>query len=161
MGRFRADKGFSLIELMVVIGLIAVIGAFAVPSMVHQSNEKKLREAVSTLRGDLENARSRAIRENAPVAVVFNSDGYSIFIENGAIANRDNGVRDGDEQPVCSRSFRAGIRIDMSSVTFANHRTHFTGRGYVGNGGVLRLQNQEGAQVTVNMNNRFGRITIS
>lgn len=155
----RGQKGFSLIELIIAIAVFAIISTVAIPSFVHQSNESKLRDAISMLKGDLENARSRAMRENASVAVLFNGNGYTIFIDNGSGGGTpDNWVRDGDEQLLCTRTLGNGVSINMSSVTFQNNRTRFTPRGYIGNSGVLRVSNSEGKQVTVDMNNRFGRI---
>ena len=155
-------RGFSAIELIIVVAILAIVSTVAIPSFIHQSNESKLRDAVSMLRGDLESVRSRAIRENASVAVLFNAGGYTIFIDNGSGGGfPDNGVRDGDEQLICTRTFKGGVNIDMGSVTFQNNRTRFTARGYVGNSGVLRVGNSEGSRVTVDMNNRFGRIIVS
>lgn len=158
----KSEDGFSLIELIITIAVFAIIATIAIPAFVQQSSEKKLRSAVSMLHGDLEIARSRAIRENANVAVLFNANGYTVFIDNGSGGGiAENWVRDGDEQLLCSRTLQGGVAIDMGSVTFQNNRTRFNARGYVGNSGILRLRNSQGKHVTVDMNNRFGRIKTS
>ena len=72
-------RGFSAIELIIVVAILAIVSTVAIPSFIHQSNESKLRDAVSMLRGDLESARSRAVRENASVAVLFNA-GAILFL---------------------------------------------------------------------------------
>jgi prepilin-type N-terminal cleavage/methylation domain-containing protein len=156
----RKSNGFTLIELMIAIALFAIIASLAVPSFLHQRRETLLRDAVSTIRGDFEMARSRAIRENAPVAVLLREDGYSIFIDNGSGGGiTENWVRDGGERQLCNRNLPSGLKIDLSQVTFDSKRTRFNGRGYVGNGGVLVLADAEGKSVTLDMNNRFGRIS--
>lgn len=155
------EKGFTLIELIVTIALIAIISTIAVPSFIRQRNDGQLRSTASTLRGDMEIARYRAMRETASAAVLFRADGYSIFIDDGSGGGiPDNWVQDGDERLLCNRSFRGGIAIDMASVTFQDNRTRFTARGHIGIGGGLDVVNSAGGRTTVNMNNRFGKIAI-
>jgi type IV fimbrial biogenesis protein FimT len=158
----KSENGFSLIEVIITIAVLAIIATFAIPSFIQHANESKLRDVVSMLHGDLERARSRAMRENANVAVLFNANGYTIFIDNGSGGGfADNWVRDGGEQLLCTRTLGNGVGIDMATATFPNNRTRFTARGYVGNSGVLKVKNSAGKQVTVDMNNRFGRIETS
>jgi len=156
----KEANGFTLIELMIAIALFAIIASTAVPSFLQQRSEASLRDAVSTIRGDLEMARSRAIRENAPVAVLIQTNGYSIFLDNGAGGGiTDNWVIDGIEQQLCNRNLPSGLRIDLSQVTFDSNRTRFNGRGYIGNSGALAIVDSRGKSVTLDMNNRFGRIS--
>jgi type IV fimbrial biogenesis protein FimT len=155
----NSSKGFSLLEALIVIAVIAILTTVAVPSMVSQRQSAILKDTVSMMRGDLEMARSWAIRENAFVPVIFSNNGYAIFIDNGSgggVAN--NWVRDGDERILCNRNLPAGAQIDLSQTTFAAHRTRFNGKGYSTNYGILTLLNANGKSATIDMNNRFGRI---
>jgi type IV fimbrial biogenesis protein FimT len=158
----QRDSGFSLVELMIAIGLAAIIATVAIPAFLSRSADAKLRDAVSMVRGDIELARSRAIRQNANVAVILNAGGYSIFIDDGSGGgNASNWIRDGQEQIVCQRSLTGGIQIDLGHTTFSDHRTRFNGRGYLANSGLFSLKNSSGRTVTVDMNNRFGRVTVN
>lgn len=156
----RRNGGLTLIELMIVLALLAIIASVAFPTFLSQRSETKLRDAVSMIRGDLEMARSRAVRENALVAILIRADGYTIFVDNGSGGGvSENWVRDGGEQQLCSRALPNGIRIDLSMVTFDSTRTRFNGRGYTENSGAMVIVNSEGRSITLDMNNRFGRIT--
>lgn len=156
----RSNDGFTLIEMMMVLALFAIIASVAFPTFLSQRSETKLRDAVSMIRGDLEMARSRAIRENAAVPVLIRPDGYTIFIDNGSGGGiAGNWVRDGEERQLCSRLFQGGIRTDLSKVTFDSTRTRFNGRGYVENSGAMVVFNSDGQSITLDLNNRFGRIT--
>jgi prepilin-type N-terminal cleavage/methylation domain-containing protein len=156
----RKNGGFTLIELMIVLALFAIIASVAFPTFLSQRSETKLRDAVSMIRGDLEMARSRAIRENALVAILIRADGYTIFVDNGSGGGiAENWVRDGEEQQLCSRALPEGVSIDLSNVTFDSTRTRFNGRGYSENSGAMVIADSEGKSTTLDMNNRFGRIT--
>ncbi len=47
----KNSEGFSLLETMVVIAVIATISAIAVPSIISHRNNSNLRDAVSMIRG--------------------------------------------------------------------------------------------------------------
>jgi prepilin-type N-terminal cleavage/methylation domain-containing protein len=159
----RNNLGFSLFELLVVIAIIAIISAIGTPAFVQWRSDAKLRDAVRSLRGDLEIAKLRAMRENEFVAVLFNTDNYLVFIDDGAGAGgvADNWVRDGDERILRNQQMPAGVQIDLGNTTFADDRTRFNGRGHIGNQGTLIIVNSAGNQRTIDMNNRFGRITVN
>ena len=156
----KSSKGFSLLEMIIIIAVIAILVTLAVPSMVGQRQNAILKDTVSMIRGDLEMARSWAIRENACVPVIFSADGYTVFVDNGSGGGvAKNWVRDGDERILCNRKLPAGTQIDLTQTTFTAHRTRFNGKGYSANNGILTLLSASGKSATVDMNNRFGRIT--
>jgi type IV fimbrial biogenesis protein FimT len=127
----RTISGFSLIELMVVLAVVAVLAGFATPSMVTWQQSRKLNGAVSNLTADLEVAKMRAIRENSFIAVILTAEGYTIFVDNGA-GSGDAGdwIRSGDEALVQRRTFPQGVQIQMADVSLPNSRVRFNGRGF-------------------------------
>jgi type IV fimbrial biogenesis protein FimT len=159
----RNNIGFTLIELLVIIAIIAVLSSLGTPAFLQWRSDAKLRDAVSSLRGDLEMAKLRAMRENEFVTVLFNTGNYLIFIDDGAGAGgvAENWNQDGDEKILRNRQMPAGVRIDLGNPTFEDKRTRFNGRGRIGNQGVVKIVNKAGDQRTIDMNNRFGRITVN
>jgi prepilin-type N-terminal cleavage/methylation domain-containing protein len=57
-------KGFTLVELMIVIALIAIMTSFAVPAWQHYSINTNLKNASREIMADILNTRQRAIAEN-------------------------------------------------------------------------------------------------
>ena len=137
-------NGFTLIEALIVIFLMACTSAFAVPNLVNWLNKAKLNGAAINLKGSLELAKLKAIQENGPVAVNFTRNNYAIFRDTGATI----GVHDAGEEFFGKRSLPRGVTIDLSATTFPDtgiggKRTRFRGRGTSAAGTVF-LVNSKG-----------------
>jgi prepilin-type N-terminal cleavage/methylation domain-containing protein len=148
--------GFSLIELMVVVSIFVIIAAITTPPLLRWRTNAKLRGAASNLTGDLELAKMRAIRENSYVAVLFSSDGYTIFVDNGADAG--DWIEDEDEACLREKTLPAGVRLKMPTG-FSNDRTRFAGRGIPENTGTVTLISLSGQEKEISVN-RLGKITL-
>lgn len=75
--RPSSEAGFTLIELMVALAVLAIIAAIAVPAMQGLIAANRLSGASTELVTALQVARSEAIRRNAPVTVCGSDDGAS------------------------------------------------------------------------------------
>ena len=62
-------KGYSLLEMMVVMAIIGVLAAVAVPNFIVWNQKHKLKSDVANLAGTLAFARMTAINQNTPVVV--------------------------------------------------------------------------------------------
>ena len=76
----RSARGFTLIELMVVVALASVILTLAVPSFIGMLAKKRLEGLAQELGTDLQYARSEAVQRNADVGVVFGTGCYAIYV---------------------------------------------------------------------------------
>lgn len=64
-------RGFSLIELLIVVGVIAVLAAVSLPAISNYLRHYKIRGAAQQVAGEIQAARSRAINKNVNLGVVF------------------------------------------------------------------------------------------
>lgn len=92
-GRF--SDGFTLIELMVVVAIVAILATLAAPSFVDMLRRNRLSTAVSALQVSLSLARSEAVKRGADarVTVAANTsagvwtNGWTVFVDGTGTAN--------------------------------------------------------------------------
>ena len=97
------NAGFSLIELVVVVGIIGLLAAVAGPPISNYLKTYKIRGAVQLFSGELQTARNKAINKNATLGVVVLFPSATTF----------RWVIEDDQNP--TDGYR-GIRPPMSSL---------------------------------------------
>ena len=67
----QAQAGFSLIELLAVVGIIAIMAAVSLPSIGRFIRNYRIKAGTQQVAGELQTARNKAISKNANLGVVF------------------------------------------------------------------------------------------
>lgn len=68
----RAETGFSLIDIMIVVAVLGIIGGMAVPTLSNVAEGMKLGTAARQVERELQTARLKAVTANRPIRVRFN-----------------------------------------------------------------------------------------
>lgn len=76
--RTARSRGFTMIELMIVVALAAIVLALAVPSFTSTLAKKRMEGVASELSTDIQYARSEAVQRNAPIRLIVGSNCYTI-----------------------------------------------------------------------------------
>lgn len=67
--RYRRCHGFSLVEFMLVVAVLAILVGLALPNMADTVSRQRGRGLVEKIRSELVHARTEAIKTNSPVFV--------------------------------------------------------------------------------------------
>ena len=73
MIRILSLRGFTLVEMMLVIAVLGIILTIGVPSFTKMIDSARVRRAADAISAFLVNAKSEAIKQNTTVRVVFQS----------------------------------------------------------------------------------------
>jgi len=149
-------SGFSMVELMVVIAILAVLATVAIPEMSALLKNTKLRTATRQLVSTLQEMKLRAIKENAVTSIAFDeiNDSYKAFVDNDP-ADPENGVYEKGEEIIAY----VDLKNDNLEITSNNSSFGFTSRGLLTgvNNCTITISNTSGRQKHVKIN-KTGRI---
>jgi type IV fimbrial biogenesis protein FimT len=68
------NKGFTLIEMMVAVAIMAIVATIAAPSFVNMIRNHRLTTAANDVLSAMQLARSEAIRQRRPITVCAGAD---------------------------------------------------------------------------------------
>ncbi len=75
------NRGFTLIEMLVVIALVAILAGISTPAYLNWMENARFREAARNVSSMLRDARARAVTTNLQHRVAFDLDGQRYDLE--------------------------------------------------------------------------------
>src|SRR5260221_10769215 len=90
----KKGRGFSLIELVIVVTIIMILAAISVPRLLNTVSDINLRYAATNISGLLQSARIQAVRKNTfytvqPTSLSTGGTGYYVHLQGGAYVSGD------------------------------------------------------------------------
>ncbi len=67
------SSGFTLIEMMVVIAIVGILSAIAIPNYISHRNNRQVSRAAAQIYSALQAAKMTAVRDNALIRVMFST----------------------------------------------------------------------------------------
>ena len=115
------QAGFTLVELMIVVALVAILLALAAPSFRETLARNRLEGVAGELSTDFQYARSEAVARNVQVGLFVGSNCYTVFVFNGTA-------------PTSACAHATPIKvvpIDAASISLAFLSTATTPQAYI------------------------------
>jgi prepilin-type N-terminal cleavage/methylation domain-containing protein len=94
--RFNAQKqqtGYSLLELLGVVAILAIVAALAVPNLTRANRQYALQSTAQQIAQIFETAKTDAIKNAAKHRITFNLATNTIVSSNGSVVELPSGIR--------------------------------------------------------------------
>lgn len=112
----RPERGFSLVEMLIVVLIVAVMAAVALPNIGQYIRNYRIKGAATQVAGEMQTARAKAIMTNANAGVSFvavDADSYRFVQEDLLVDVAAGSVPDGTQfspswtcRSACASSWR-------------------------------------------------------
>lgn len=155
IGNLRKQRGFSLIEMMVVLAIIALVVGMSLPYFGRFTGGTALRASTRQISSLIYTARSLAITQRKPYAIIFD------------VQEGDVRVRDAGSLELAEKQYHLPATVSLEHpegadpVSFKDDRIVFTPTGGVsGETGTLWLKDKKGNTAKITVHQSTGRIKV-
>lgn len=162
----RTAEGFTLVELMVTVAVLAILTTLAIPSFTTLINSNQLVSQANELVAVMQGARSEAIRRNTRVYLCSSSDGATCASSDTWTGWLMFADRDGNATPAAAEILQAGVVKNGLRVTSAagitNGLLHFRADGLArGNANTLLASSISVCKATTRPAENVRRVNIA
>ncbi|MDL2268404.1 GspH/FimT family pseudopilin [Desulfosarcina sp. OttesenSCG-928-G17] len=151
----RGRLGFTLLEMMIVIAVIAIVSAIVIPPMISWMGRTRLNSAVMEIVSLIQKARIEAVRRNTEVVVLFDleNNAYTSFVDDGQDGGiACNGIQDGAERFLHQGRLPGGVIFSSVSLGLGRNKVSFNARAIPKlGGGPIVLTSSQGRTATIRL----------
>ena len=150
----RKDSGFSLGELITVMGILTVLAAVAIPALVDWRNKSQLGRAARDVYSVIQKTKSEAVKRNRICKITFSANDFVVYVDGNSDWIYDAGEEiigpvSWDEYPGISLG-GLPFTLPVGSVAFFPDGLPRNNAGDLGSG-VVALQGSDGKTAQISL----------
>ena len=121
-------KGFTFLEVVIVIAITGILTALAVPGMTAFTDRLRIETAARTISTDLREAKMKSVLDRSDYTVLFDP-GNNLYELRERQANLPHGVRFGFSPGVLGPPGNPASTPDKDGITFTSNKAAFNSGG--------------------------------
>ena len=124
----RSVRGFTLVEIMLVLALLGIISALGIWKMVPALEHEKVRGAAGILIADLQYAQAMSARQREPVVVIVNQSlkMYMVRDRSGTTVYRERFMGEDSDYDLDKLQINPSNSVELFPNGTATEATTFT-----------------------------------
>jgi general secretion pathway protein H len=159
------NKGFSLLELIVVVMIASLVAALTVPALSRFSSSVELKAAVKKVSSILRYYRSKAVNQGKDYQIFFDPDLLVVRIQPViSEMEKEEIVAKEESLPVTRYPLSSGIRIKEVKIDSMRYPSDFPVIEFYSNGGsnggIVTLNCPNGQEYKIEVNFLTGLVTV-
>lgn len=147
------NKGYTLIELMVIVGIVSLLLGIGINGLDYLIQWNKLNTAAALLSSELKNTQSRAFYGGVYYTIEF----YTTF--NWPTSSNKYKILKGSESELYKEIKLEGV--ELFKTNFTDNKVYFYPNGVPNMGGTVTLKNKRGKILYVIMTPVTARVRVS
>jgi type IV fimbrial biogenesis protein FimT len=153
--RIRNNSGFSLGELITVMGILTVMATIAIPNLVSWRGKAQLGRAAQDMYSTFQRAKIEAARRNVTVAITRAGNIFTVYVDSDG-----DFIQDGGEDVINTINLAQYPGVSLDSLSFTNP---VNGIAFAPNGFPINNLNAlaSGDLVLKNKANKKNRVSIT
>ena len=155
----RNQRGFTMMEMMIVVVVIGIIAAMAVPSFLNYMPKLRVKSSARDIVSELRLARSKSVSERRPYGVAFDVASNSIY----TFADTDNpSAQTYSTSDSLVKADTLSSDVSLNACSYNNGCVVFNSTGAASTSGDIQVVTGDGSIVmSINVLASTGRVRLT
>ena len=115
--KYKKNAGFTLLELMVTVGIVGVVVGIAVPNILDWLPDYHLKKLARNLYTDMQLSKMNAMKQNKDWAIVFDAGTQKYFVCSAKGSDDSWAMAGNTVEKVVDLASRGGVQYGHGSAT--------------------------------------------